>query len=183
MDAACETVPGNFGVRIRRWWIGFRLAKNGGALTLGRRCVVDSPENMFFDTSVSFGNDCHLTASKARLTIGAHSSFNRNVFIGADYGEIEIGRDVLVAMNVVFRASNHRYDQIPAVAIRLQGHLPGKIRLGDDVWIGANVTLVAGSSVGSHSVIAAGSVVTGEIPPYSLAGGIPARVIRSLAKN
>jgi galactoside O-acetyltransferase len=65
-----------------------------------------------------------------------------------------------------------------ATPIRLQGHDAGTIVIEDNVWLAANVTVVGGVRIGRGSVIAAGAVVTSDIEPYSIAGGVPARLIR-----
>jgi acetyltransferase-like isoleucine patch superfamily enzyme len=122
-------------------------------------------------------------AREGTILIGSGTRFNEQVFLGADFGSIEIGADVIVGMNVVARASDHRFDRTPEILIRLQGHNAGSIVVGDDVWIGANVTLLPGTKIGDHSVIGAGAVVNGEIPALSLAVGAPARVIKKLGED
>ena len=130
--------------------------------------------------NVSIGQDCILTSSLSALSIGNNSSLNSNVNIGADFGSIDIDQDVLIGMNTVMRAANHRFDQSPVVPIREQGHDGGKIIIHDDVWIVANVTIVSNVTIGSHCVIGAGSVVTRDIPGGSIAAGVPARVIKNI---
>ena len=74
-------------------------------------------------------------------------------------------------------AANHIFEN-PNVLIREQGLEYSPIIINDDVWIGSRVNILAGVNVGSGSVIGAGSVVTKDIPPYSIAIGVPAKVIK-----
>jgi len=92
-------------------------------------------------------------------------------------GPVTIGNDVMLAQNIVLSGLNHGYEDIKIVPHK-QPVTKKKITLEDEVWIGANSVVVAGVTIGKHSVIAAGSVVTKNIPPYSVAVGNPARVIK-----
>lgn len=92
-------------------------------------------------------------------------------------GPVTIGNDVMLAQNIVLSGLNHGYEDVNIVPHK-QPVTKNKITLEDEVWIGANSVVVAGVTIGKHSVIAAGSVVTKNIPPYSVAVGNPARVIK-----
>ena len=107
--------------------------------------------------------------------IGDNSGFGAFSFIGAA-GGVEIGSDVIGGQYVSFHSENHHFDNIEA-PIRHQGVSRKGIVIGDNCWIGAKATFLDGARVGSGSVIAAGAVVKGEIPPRSIAAGVPARVI------
>lgn len=89
---------------------------------------------------------------------------------------IYIGRNVLIGPNVVFRASNHAFKRRDTI-IRQQGHKPGRIIVGDDVWIGANAVILPNVDVGMGAVIGAGSVVNKEVASYTIVGGVPAKQI------
>jgi galactoside O-acetyltransferase len=91
-------------------------------------------------------------------------------------GRIVIGNDVMIGPNAVLRASNHGAERID-VPMWNQPHTGGTIEIGDDVWIGANVVVVPNVKIGSHAIVAAGAVVTRDVPDYALAAGVPARVI------
>jgi len=92
-------------------------------------------------------------------------------------GPVRIGNNINIAQNVVMSGLNHGYEDIH-IAPRLQKCTTSPITIEDDCWIGANVVITAGVNIGKHSVIAAGSVVTKDIPPYSIAAGNPAKVIK-----
>lgn len=92
-------------------------------------------------------------------------------------GPVVIGNDVMLAQNVVVSGMNHGYDDINLPPSR-QKDVTKQINIGDEVWIGANSVITAGVTIGKHSVIGAGSVVTKDIPPFSIAVGNPARIIK-----
>jgi acetyltransferase-like isoleucine patch superfamily enzyme len=80
---------------------------------------------------------------------------------------------------VSIRDHDHRFDD-PNIPIVDQGYVTSPIRIGRDCWIGCNAVILKGVSIGDGAVIAAGAVVTKDVPPRCLAGGVPARIIRSL---
>ena len=92
-------------------------------------------------------------------------------------GPITIGNNVIFAQNIVASGLNHQYKDIDA-PIHKQEVTTSQITIEDDCWIAANVVIIAGVTVGKHCVIAAGAVVTKNIPPFSVAAGNPARVIK-----
>ena len=148
LPPGCE-ITLNDGVRIGR---GFRL----GA---GCRIYCQDPEN------------------GSSITIGERVALNDNVMINADCGgRIAIGNDVLIAPNVVIRAAEHEYRRSDAL-IREQGHTKGEIRIGDDVWIGANAVVLPDVMIEKGAVIAAGSVVNRDVAAYTVVGGVPAKPI------
>lgn len=92
-------------------------------------------------------------------------------------GPVTIGNNVNIAQHVVMSGLNHGYEDI-TVAPRSQKCTTATIHIEDDCWIGANVVITAGVTIGKHCVIAAGSVVTKNIPEFSIAAGNPAKVIK-----
>ena len=93
-------------------------------------------------------------------------------------GPVDIGNGVMLAQNIVVSGLNHGYEVID-ISPSKQPISTKKITIEDDVWIGANSIITAGVTVGKHAVIGAGSVVVKDIPPYSIAVGNPARVIKT----
>jgi len=92
-------------------------------------------------------------------------------------GPVKVGDNVILAQNIVASGLNHNYTDINQ-PIHKQGVNVSPITIGDDCWIGANTVITAGVTIGKHSVVAAGAVVTKSIPAYSVAVGNPARVIK-----
>jgi acetyltransferase-like isoleucine patch superfamily enzyme len=114
---------------------------------------------------------------RRNLQVGENSGWNRGTWINA-MGGVEIGSNVIIGPYCIIQTGNHRFDQIDK-PIRLQGYVKDPVRIGDDCWLGANVIVLPGVTIGRGSVIGAGSVVTQDIPPYSVAVGNPARVVKS----
>ncbi len=116
------------------------------------------------------------------IQIGSNSSIGRftdlNPGPGAgDAPYIIIGDYAFIGPYTYFRSANHLFGDPDKLFIE-QGHEEKKIIIGNDVYCGAHCIFLGGTKIGDHCVIAAGSVVSGEIPPYSVVGGNPARVIR-----
>ncbi|WP_221391792.1 DapH/DapD/GlmU-related protein [Dyadobacter sp. NIV53] len=97
-------------------------------------------------------------------------------------GPVKIGDNVIFAQNIVASGLNHNYTDIYQ-PIHKQGVTVASITIEDDCWIGANVVVTAGVTIGKHSVIAAGTVVTKDVPPYSVAVGNPSRIIKKYDEN
>jgi maltose O-acetyltransferase len=109
-----------------------------------------------------------------RIDIGDHSDIGLRCLV---YNDVSIGRDVMMAPEVMILAANHVHDKID-VPMRVQGEYRRRVTIGDDVWLGARAIVLAGVSIGRGAVIAAGAVVTRDVPPYAVVGGNPARVLR-----
>lgn len=129
-------------------------------LTIGDRTIVED-----FST---------LNNGVGDISIGANTVIGLSNTI---IGPVFIGNRVILAQNVVVSGLNHGYTDIDT-AIRDQPVNTAPIRIEEECWLGANVVVTAGVTIGKHSVIAAGSVVTKNIPPYSVAVGNPARIIK-----
>lgn len=113
-----------------------------------------------------------------------YTDFGKNIHVGKsvfinsgchfqDQGGVTIGDRALIGHNVVLATINHDFDP----ARRGDNH-PAPIVIGKDVWIGANATITPGVSIGDGAIVAAGAVVTRDVPANSIAGGVPAKVIR-----
>lgn len=111
------------------------------------------------------------------VVIGPRCVINAGCVLYTGHG-IRIGANVLIAANCTLAPTNHEWRD-RTIPIRDQGFRPGKggIIVEDDVWIGCNSALLDGAIVRQGAIIAAGSVVTGEIPAYAIAAGSPAKVI------
>ncbi len=92
-------------------------------------------------------------------------------------GPVKIGSDVILAQNIVVSGLNHSYEDVDK-SIHDQKVKTAQITIDDEAWIGANSVVVPGVSIGKHAVVAAGSVVTKEVPPYSIVAGNPAKLIK-----
>jgi acetyltransferase-like isoleucine patch superfamily enzyme len=92
-------------------------------------------------------------------------------------GPVNIGDDVIIAQNVVISGLNHSYQDVN-FPISKQPVITSPVKIGKDSWIAANVVITAGVTVGVHAVIAAGAVVTKDVPDFCVAAGNPAKVIK-----
>ena len=177
-DAVTAGWPGASGIRIRRWYLAQRVAQ------IGRRAVIHTgvrwmgPQNIKIGAEFGVQERCFIAAcDDGWVEIGDRVKLNFNVHINACCGGlVRLGSDVLIGPNAVLRASDHRFAD-PSRPIARQGHSAGQIIVGDDVWIAANVTVVGGVEIGRGAVVAAGAVVTANVEPYTIVGGVPARII------
>lgn len=111
---------------------------------------------------------------------GKNITIGKNVFINSgcrfqDQGGITLGDGTLIGHNVVMATLNHDFDPKK----RSTTH-PAPIVIGKNVWVGANATILSGVSVGDNSIIAAGAVVTKDVPANTVVGGVPARFIKNI---
>ena len=121
-----------------------------------------------------------LTApDEARIRIGSGTFLNRGVMV-ASLELVEIGEHCMLANGCFVSDASHRFDD-PELPVTWQGFTSkGPTRIGDNCWLGANVVVTSGVSIGERSVIGANSVVTTSIEPFSIAAGAPARVLRRI---
>ena len=128
------------------------------------------------DKSVRFGRWCFFTSKGGEIVIGENTFLNTQVILNADIGgKIHISNDCMIGPRTIFRTANHKIKDINSVK-REQGHDFADIFVERNVWIGASVTVLPGVTIGENSVIAAGAVVTKDIPKNCLAAGVPAIV-------
>ena len=111
---------------------------------------------------------------------GKNIKVGKNVFINAcckfqDQGGIEIGNGVLIGHNVTLATLNH--DERPEFR---QNIYPKPIKIGDNVWIGSNATILQGVTIGDGAIVGANAVVTKDVPENTVVAGIPAKIIRKI---
>jgi acetyltransferase-like isoleucine patch superfamily enzyme len=116
---------------------------------------------------------------EADIIAGDYCSFNTGAYL---QGSITMGDYVRIAPNANIIAMNHNFEDI-SKPISAQGLSHKGIVIEDDVWVGAGATVLDGITVGAHSIIGAGAVVTKNVPPYSIVAGNPAKIIRDRRKS
>lgn len=117
----------------------------------------------------------HVQLSR-QATIGKRSGIGERSILS---GIVTIGKDVMIGPELMCYTTNHKTTRTDIPMIDQGFSKTRPITIGDDVWIGSRVIILGGVNVGNGAVIGAGSVVTHDVPPYSVVGGNPARIIKS----
>jgi acetyltransferase-like isoleucine patch superfamily enzyme len=168
------------GVNLR----GASLIRFGKGVTLERGVIIDGlmRQGVVLGDHVKIGAYSVLAGAPVfnlgeGIRMGANSAVDAYSYIGSS-GFISIGENVIMGQHVGFHPENHDFSRTDA-PIRDQGTTRQGITIEDDVWVGSNTVFLDGTHVGRGSVIGAGAVVRGTIPPYSVAVGVPAKVVRT----
>jgi acetyltransferase-like isoleucine patch superfamily enzyme len=174
-----ETVgPGCFIEKDVRWQVPRRI-RLGRRVMIGEGCFVDAHSlagRIILGDDVWLSRGCYVLAQRdmeVRIDDRAYIG-HRSLLYGT--GGIHIGQDVLLANDVQLICGNHTFARRD-VPIRAQPTVEQPIVIEEDVWLGASVIVLGGVTVGRGSVVGAGAVVTQDLPPYSIARGVPARVV------
>lgn len=123
-----------------------------------------------------------LTSATGRIRIGSGAILNLNVMVAA-VERTEVGDHCMLANGCLLTDGDHRFDDFD-VPVPWQGFTTkGPTILEDNVWLGANVVVTSGVRIGRRSVIGANSVVTQDVPPFSIAAGAPAKVVKAVRRH
>lgn len=188
------------GLRLR-----IRLKSSNGLIFLGRRCRIKHAHKISFGKTIIIGDNVEINGlSRNGVKIGNNVSILKNTIIECTgvirnigeglvignnvgiaqngfiqvRGKVEIGNDVIFGPNVSIFSENHNFEN-PDLPVSVQGETRKGVVIEDGVWIGTRVIILDGVKIGKNSIIAAGSVVNKSIPPYSITGGVPAKVLKS----
>lgn len=169
-------------VETRPRWFVRMLAPiyqhRGKHSVIHRSARMDTPPYRIFslgDYSVIESFAC-INNAVGDVMIGDHTRIGlHNTIIGP----VEIGSHVNLAQGITVTALNHNFDDTQK-RIDEQGVSTNPVTIEDDVWIGANAVILPGVTIGNHCVVAAGAVVTKDVPPHSLVAGVPAKVIKNI---
>ncbi|MDQ1284076.1 MAG: hypothetical protein QG620_424 [Patescibacteria group bacterium] len=199
-------VPTLVGVGLRYFFYGF-LLKNDGFFYVDNNVRIKMFSNVILGKNAYLDYGCYLHACPSGIEIGENSVIMHNSvihvfnFVGLPHASIKIGRGVFIGENSVIRgqggvtigndclispkvsilAVNHSFASADLL-IKDQPLDAKGIIIGDDVWVGGGATILDGVKIGRGSVIGAGSVVTKDIPEFSVAVGNPAKVVKSRKK-
>ena len=166
---------------LRRWLLsvrGLRLDRTcqvGPAVSVGSRTWSISPAKIHIDPECQIEQGVELNPWDGEIRLG------RNVFLGPyviiyGQGGVEIGDNTLIAMHSCILSSNHTVPP-PGQNIRAAPDILLPTKIGKDCWLGAGVKVLGGVHIGDGCVVGAGSVVTKSLPEYSIAIGVPAKVV------
>ena len=160
-----------------------RFGKN---FNVGYQCYIDalSRKGLVCGDNVSMGFHTHIELTGSLRLLGQGMKIGNNVglgshgYYGSGAGFVEIGNDTIFGNYVSLHPENHNYSD-KEIPIRLQGvNSKGGIKIGNNCWIGAKVTILDGTVIGDNCIVAAGAVVKGVFPDNVIIGGIPAKVIK-----
>jgi acetyltransferase-like isoleucine patch superfamily enzyme len=150
--------------------------------------VLDKLWSLFYKNGMkSCGKGVHLRPMSSdlkglwNLSVGNYTNIPKRSTFYCTNAPLIIGKKVIFGPNPTIITGDHRIDVVGKFIIDSKDKLPendAAVVIGDDVWVGANVTILKGVTIGRGSVVAAGAVVTRSCSPYSIIGGIPARVIK-----
>ncbi len=146
--------------QFRAFFYGFFLKKIGERVYICKDVTILSPQNVTIGNRVYLGKNVTI-AGQAGVTIGDYTIINHNV-------------------NII--SINHIYQDSSKI-IREQGYCGGPISIGEDVWIATGAVILQNIKIGNGAVIGANAVVTKNVAPYTLVGGVPARFIRRRSKK
>jgi acetyltransferase-like isoleucine patch superfamily enzyme len=171
-------------IRVNARFIGVEMTEIGDKVRiLGYGNIVSRGSQIILNDSVTLDRGVYLWMAEdpqAKLEIGEDTLIGPYVCM-AGPGSIEIGKDCMIASHTSLYANNHIFKD-REIPIRLQGLTCRGIEIGDDCWLGTGVRVVDGVKIEKGCVIGAGAVVTRSLPPYSIAVGVPAKVIGQRGK-
>jgi len=154
-------------------------------ISIGEKCVIDEycklsaqgneQSEILLGDEVLLGRGTVLGTRDGRIEIGDYCNIGANCRLGTTT-RIKIGKHVLMAANCYIGGAQHRFDRLDVPIMRQGYDSRGGVVIEDDVWLGTDVKILDGVTVGTGCVIGAGSIVTKDIPPYSIAVGAPAKV-------
>jgi acetyltransferase-like isoleucine patch superfamily enzyme len=166
----------------RRYWL-WRNSR-GGCLTVPRDCQIDRSViiDWAYGGNITIGAKSVIKQGVILAPYGGSICVEEEVFIGPGcvlygHGTLRIGKGTLVAAHAVFVPANHVFERTD-IPIQSQGITTTGITIGSDCWLGSGVRVLDGVAIGDGCVIGAGAVVTRSLPAYSVAVGVPAKVVR-----
>lgn len=167
--------------RARVTWFAWHGARLGPGCRVARGVSVELGFRHGQRGTVTVGPGCELLNGACLHAWGGHIALADRIFLGPyavlyGHGGIEIGANTLVSMHCRILSSNHT---VPPAGtdIRSQPDILLPTKIGRDGWLGAGVTVLGGVTIGDSCVVGAGAVVTKDLPPRSIAVGVPARVV------
>lgn len=194
-------LPGSLGLFLRHRFYPILFGEVGKKVVFGHHVTLRSPRrikignNVVIDdyavlsmrgsdeqtirigNGVLIGRGSQIKTRSGSIYIDDFANISSGCHIGSTH-ELYIGKYCLIAGGCYIGGVQHGFDRSDVPIVQQEIKLKNGLRIGDDVWLGANVVVNDGTAIGQGAVIGAGSVVTKNIPPYSVAAGVPAKVIK-----
>jgi len=148
-----------------------RMLTNPRAIRIGRRVTIRSGARL---EAVGDAGD-----GKPKITIGDGTTVQFDFHCGAAESVV-IGRNVTIAGRVYITDHDHRFDDPELSVAETKQIVAAPIRIGDGAWLGEGCVILKGVTVGERAVVGANAVVTSDVPPWTIVGGVPAKVIRRI---
>jgi acetyltransferase-like isoleucine patch superfamily enzyme len=175
MDAVMRLTNKAINLLFRLWNKELRLGKG---VRIDPRAFVSRGGRVILGENVIIRAGANLLPNGGAITIGDFSSLNHYVVINGQ-GGVTIGAKVMIAAFTSIFAGMHNFSSTE-IPMHDQGMMTkGGIRIEDDVWIGTHAVILDGVTIGTGSIVAAGAVVTRNVPPFSIVAGVPARIVKS----
>lgn len=149
---------------------------------ISRTAIIQSKKNLIIGKRAEIQDYVIIKGTKNKVEIGKNSLINPFTVIYSGSG-VKIGDNVMIAPHCMIASGNHGFKQTKTPMRFAKDISSGPIIIGDGVWIGANSVITDGVKIGYEAVIAAGSVVTNDVKPWSIVGGVPAKVIGNRKKK
>jgi acetyltransferase-like isoleucine patch superfamily enzyme len=174
---------------LKRVMFLFKGNKKKGYLDLHQSIKVYP--NVVFSTeyggSIKVGKNCEFLYGVLLLTYGGNITIGENCSINPytvlyGHGNLTIGNNVLIAGHCLVIPANHKFDDVNK-PISKQGETRKGIVIEDDVWIGSGCRILDGVNIGTGAIVAAGAVVNKDVPPFTIVGGVPAKIIKLRKEN
>jgi len=190
---------------LRGYLLRLTLKKSNGLLFIGRRCNLIFRNKISIGKTVTLGDNVEINAlSRSGVSIGNNVSILKNTIIECTgvlrclgegliignnvgiaqncfiqvRGKVIIGNNVIFGPNVSIISENHNFDKLDR-NISQQGETRKGVVIEDGVWLGTRAVILDGVRVGANSIVAAGSIVTQDVLPNTIVGGVPARLIKN----
>ncbi len=178
----------NLALTFRFWFWAAIIRSQGGELKKGTRIYERVKIFSTKKSPVFIAEDCILqtgailaSSDTGRIVLKKHVYLGEYTILSSK-GQIEVGENTIIASHAFVVDFDHRFDR-PELSFYDSGFDCRRVTIGSNVWVGAGTKILKGVSIGDGCVIGAGSVVTRDVPPYSIAVGVPARVIRKREKG
>ena len=178
---AIRSIPDElYGGRFRYLFYRRLLLEWDGPFSISSRVEITGFRHITIQGGAAFARGVRIYAHESNgITFGRACGVGADAIVSAaDGGSISIGENTMIGPRVVIVAANHAFADLE-LPIRYQGHIGKCIVIKHDVWIGANCVVLGGVNIGEGSVIGAGAVVTRDVPPREVWGGVPARFIKA----